>query len=255
MKFNDIVGINEAKGAGSFDYKYWFWAKRGTSYGISYARQPIELDIQMKGSKALDALENLRQILAKTKAGEDLDLEVIEKKVKANTKRLSGIVDLFSSPIVVHWLNKEKTTTVTIPDMRDGDVTDSDGKHIDVISLFRDPDTQEFVTEVMDWEKVKINDTEGDTLNTMLAKFLSDIFGSDAKKSIRTYARGEGLESIMSTMSFKDPKTGVKVEPFKKTDYKILPEGARGSKKSVDELRKIIENNFAKLLKNAREAF
>ena len=64
MKFNEVAGVvDEARGSGSFDYKYWFWAKKGTTHGIGYARQPIELDIRKRGEDAIDATENIKSVL------------------------------------------------------------------------------------------------------------------------------------------------------------------------------------------------
>jgi len=177
MKFNQIIRLDEAKGAGSFDYKYWFWGKKGSTFGLGYARQPIELDIQKKGSEALDALDSIKNVVKTLDSETDKkNIEIIEKKIKANTKRLTGIIDLLSSPIIINWLNRDPTVAVTIPRSKSGDVTDLDGRDIDVVKIFRDPSTQEFVTDVIDWDKVKINDKEGDTLNTILAKFISSVF-------------------------------------------------------------------------------
>lgn len=255
MKFNQVIG--EAKGSGSFDYKYWFWGKKGPVHGIGYARQPIELDIQRKGAEAIDALDNIKNVVdALADEAEKENLQLVDRKIKANTKRLTGIVDLLSSPIVINWLNKDPTSTVTIPRTRKGDVTDMNGKDINVVQIFRDPDTQEFVTDAMDWDKVKINDKDGDTLNTILAKFISSVFAPGvSKKQIRTFARGAGLEEIMSNLKFKDDAKGVEVAPFKPADYNLFPKEMRGSKKAVGYLRKLVDENFAKVLKSARDAF
>lgn len=257
MKFNQIIRLDEVKGAGSFDFRYWFWAKKGSSFGLGYARQPIELDIQKRGSEAIDALDNIKNVIkALDSEAEKENIEVVERKIKANTKRLTGIVDLLSAPIIINWLNKDPTIAITIPRSRPGDVTDLDNKDIDVVKIFRDPSTQEFVTDVIDWDKVKINDKDGDTLNTILAKFISSVFAPGvSKKQVRTYARGAGLEEIMNSLSFKDDKKGVEVSPFKKTDYNLFPKEIRGSKKMVEYLKKLIDENFAKVLKGAREAF
>jgi hypothetical protein len=255
MKFNQIIRLDEVKGKGSFDYSYWFWAKKGSSFGLGYARQPIELDIQKKGSEAMDALDNIKNVM-KTLEADKENIEVVEKKIKANTKRLTGIIDLLSAPIIINWLNRDPTVVIAIPRSKPGDVTDLDGRNIDVVKIFRDPSTQEFITDVIDWDKVKINDKDGDTLNTILAKFISSIFAPGvSKKQVRTYARGAGLEEIMGSLSFKDDKKGVEVAPFKKSDYNLFPKETRGSKKMVEYLRKLIDENFAKVLKNAREAF
>jgi hypothetical protein len=258
MKLYEAIDLDEARGAGSFDYRYWFWAKKGVSYGLGYARQPIELDIQRKGAAAIDALDNIKDVLDTLEKEEKKkpELEVVERKIKANTKRLTGIVDLFGSPIVINWLNRDPPTTVTLPRDRKGDVTDLDGKDIDVVGIFRDPSTQEFVTEVMDWDKVKINDKEGDTLNTILAKFISTVFApGGTRKSVRTLARGAGVEGVMKNLRFKDEKKGIEIAPFKPTDYKMFPSEMVGSKKMVGYLNTLVEKKFARVLKGAREAF
>ncbi len=256
MRFNQIIGLDEAKGSGSFDYKYWFWGKKGTSYGLGYARQPVQLDIQKRGQEAIDALNNIKNVLSTLDTEKEEELEVIERKIKANTKRLTGIVDLLSSPIIITWLNNEPTSSVTVPRSRPGDVTDSKGRNIDIVKIFRDPDTQEYITDVIDWTKVKIDDSKGDTQNTILAKFIMDVFGSDRDaKTRRAYARGAGLEGIMGSLHFKDDKSGIEVKPFAKTNYDLFPTEMQGSKKMVAELKKVIANNFAKVLKAARDSF
>lgn len=256
MKLNQVIGLDEAKGSGSFDYKYWFWGKKGTGYGLGYARQPVQLDIQQKGQEAIDALDNIKNVMTALDSDDEKEFEVAERKIKANTKRLAGVVDLLSSPIVITWLNGEPTTSVAVPRSRKGDVTDSRGRDIDVVRIFRDPDTQELLTDVIDWDKVKIDDAQGDTQNTVLAKFIIDVFapGRDAKTR-RSYARSEGLEGIMGSLKFKDPKSGIEVKPFAKTDYKLFPGDMVGSKKMVAGLKNIIKDNFATVLKAARTAF
>jgi len=255
MNFNQVIGLDEAKGSGSFDYKYWFWGKKGTSYGLGYARQPVQLDIQRKGEEAINALNNIKDVLSTIDSDGD-NLEVVEKKIKANTKRLSGIVDLLSSPIVITWLNNEPTTAISVPRSRPGDVTDSRNRDIDIVRIFRDPDTQELLTDVIDWTKVKIDDSKGDTQNTVLAKFIIDVFKEGrSSKTRRSYARSVGLENIMGDLKFKDYKTNIEVRPFLKTDYNLFPKEIVGSKKMVSGLKKVIENNFAKVLKAARNAF
>ena len=259
MKLINVLefGLNEIKGAGSFDYKYWFWGKKNSVFGLGYARQPIELDVQRKGSEAIDALDTIKNaVMALGTEAEKGNIEVVEKKVKANTKRLRGIVDLLSSPIVINWLNKDPTTIVTIPRNRSGDVIDLSGKDVDVVKIFSDPSTQKFITELVDWSSVKINDKKEDTLNTILAKFISSVFGPGvSKKQIRTYARGTGIEEIMSNLKFKDDKKKVEVTPFKKSDYNLFPKEMKGSRKMVEYLGTLVKENFAKVLKNAREAF
>ena len=254
MKFEDAITINEARGAGSFDYKYWFWAKKGSSLGIGYARQDITLDIARKGNEALDALDNIKDVLdtLEKETGEP-DFEVVERKVKANTKRIAGIVDLFSSPIVVNWLTGDRPTVVKVPKGRPDDVTDLDGKKINVVDIFRDPATREFVTDVMDWDKVIINDKEGDTLNTVMAKFITTVFQSGSQKDMRKVARGAGLEGVMKSLKFEDK--GIEVIPFKKEDYKIVPAEVIGSKKAPAALQKTIKEKFPQVLKRARAAF
>jgi hypothetical protein len=254
MKFNDAIVLQEARGAGSFDYKYWFWAKRNSTYGVGYARQDITLEISKKGNEALDALENMKDVLDTLEKGDTEKLEVVEKKLRANTKRITGIVDLFSSPIVINWLTGDKPTIVKVPRSRPQDVTDLDGKTINVVEIFKDQETRDFLTEVMDWEKVIINDKEGDTLNTILAKFISSVFGGGSdKKTVRKVARGSGLEGIMRSLKFEDK--GIEVVPFKKSDYNILPQEVVGSKKAPAALQTAIKERFPEILKKARAAF
>lgn len=254
MKFDDAIDLHEARGAGSFDYKYWFWAKKGSSYGIGYARQDVQLDIARKGNEALDALENIWDVLdtLEKEKGEP-DFEVVERKVKANTKRIAGIADLFNSPIVINWLTGDKPTVVKVPQGRPDDVTDLDGKKIDVVRIFRDPETREFVTDVMDWDKVVINDKDGDTLNTVMAKFISTVFQSGSQKDMRKVARGSGLDGVMRSLKFIDK--GIEVIPLKKDDYKIISAEVIGSKKAPAALQKTIKEKFPEVLKRARAAF
>lgn len=259
MKLRDATELNEARGSGVFDYKYFFWAKKELNYGIGYARQDIQLDIARKGNAALDALENIKDVLSTLPDtdGElsDDQFEVIERKVKANTKRLIGVLDLFASPIVVNWLSKEqKPTIVSVPKDKPDDVVDLDGKHIDVAGLFRDPNTREFVVDVMDWDKVVINDKKGDTLNTITAKFIAAIFGSaSSAKNIRKIARGAGLDEIMKSLKFE--ADGTQIVPFEKKDYKLFPEEMVGTKKAPEMIQSTIENKFKKVFTRAREVF
>ena len=71
MKFNEIINLYEARGKGSFDFRYWFWAKKGSSYGIGYARQDIKLDVTRKGNETLNALENIKDVLDMLKKEDD----------------------------------------------------------------------------------------------------------------------------------------------------------------------------------------
>ena len=254
MKLDEAITLHEARGAGSFDYKYWFWAKKGSSLGIGYARQDVTLDIARKGNEALDALENIKDVLDTLEQEEgEPEFEVVEKKVKANTKRITGIVDLFSSPIVINWLTGQPPTVVKVPKSRPNDVTDLDGKRIDVVGIFRDPGTREFLTDVMDWDKVVINDKEGDTLNSVLAKFITTVFQGGSQKDMRKVARGSGLEGVMRSLKFED--RGIEVIPFKKEDYKIVPAEVIGSKKAPAALQATIKEKFPQVLKRARAAF
>jgi len=257
MKFENVFELIEARGSGSFDYRYWFWAKKGTSLGIAYARQPIELDVETKGIDAIDALGDIEAVVKSLrKEDSESKLEVVEKKIKANTKRLSGIIDLFGSPIVVNWLNRDPSTVVTIPISRKGDVTDAKGIDVNVIKLFRDPDTHELVTELIDWSTANINDEDGETLNTILAKFISTVFASSGKKKLRSVARGKGIAEIMNNLKFKDDKKGIEIVPFSRDDYKILPKGLIGSKKAVEHISELVsDKNFPNTLKRARSAF
>jgi hypothetical protein len=254
MRLFEVVGLDEDRGAGSFDYKYWFWGKKDSVYGIGYARQPIELDVQRRSGEAINALENIKKATdgLGDEEPDDRVFDVIEKKVKANTKRLVGIIDLFGAPIVINWLNRDPSTTVIVQRERKGDVTDETGAtNIDVLKFFRDPETHEMLTR-LDWSNVKINDQEGDTLNTVIAKFVKDVFGG-RKKSARTYARGKGVEGIMQNLKFKDK--GIQVVSFRPQDYKLFPKEILGSKKMVEYFPKLVDENFAKVLKSAREVF
>lgn len=254
MKFNEAITLREARGSGSFDYRYWFWAKKASSYGVGYARQNIQLDVSRKGNEALDALENIKDVLSTLKKEDgEPDFEVVERKVKTNTKRITGIADLFNSPIVINWLTGQPPTVIRIPKGRPDDVTDLDGKRINVVKIFGDPATRELVTDVMDWDKVIINDKEGDTLNTVIAKFITTVFQSGSQKNMRKVARGSGLEGVMSSLRFKDK--GIEVVPFKKEDYKIVPAEVIGSKKVPSELQTTIKEKFPQVLKRARSAF
>jgi hypothetical protein len=250
MRLDEIFELTEVKGSGSFDYKYWFWAKKGPTYGLGYARQDIKVDIQDKGKQAADAIDNISNVLD-TLDKNDLDnLEVVETKVKANTKRIKGIVDLFRSPIVIHWLNNDPPKVVEIPKTKDGDVTVS-GKQLDVVELFDDAKTSEFLKTVMDWSKVKIND-EVDTLNTVTAKFIRDLFTKEAKQSeLRKIARTAGLEEVMTDLHFTN--YNIEVKSFNDSDYDLLPQELLGSKKIVSKLKEIIDNKFAEVLKIARK--
>jgi len=270
MKLDEV--ISEDRGSGSFDYKYWFWAKKGaSSYGIGYARQPIELDIQRVGKDAEEAIGNIKDVLdSLDKRGDaQKNLEIVEKKIKSNTKRIQGIIDLFGSPIVVHWLSGIKTeepkddlemprgdppTIVSVPLKRSGDVTDLSGKDIDVVRLFRDPETTNLLKGI-DWKKVIINDKEGDTQNTIMAKFVSNVFVKADPKKLRAIARGSGLEDIMSNLKFKDEKKRVDVVPFKPIDYKFFPEESQDSKKMVSYLGTLVKENFQKVFRRAKQAF
>lgn len=252
MKLNEIFELTEAKGSGSFDYNYWFWAKKDTStYGLGYARQDIQVDIEAKGKSAIDDIENINNVLDTIDKDELDNLDVVQKKIKANTKRLKGIVDLFHSPIVIHWLNNDPPKVVEIPKSKQGDVT-AGGKHLDVVSLFDDAKTSEFIKTVMDWDKVEIDD-DVTTLNTITAKFVRDLFTrEDVKKSeLRKIARNAGLDTVMKELSFE--KDGIEVASFKDEDYKLLPKEKIGSKKIVSDLKNVISNNFQEILKTARK--
>lgn len=272
MKLNDVIEISEDRGSGSFDYKYWFWAKKEpSSYGIAYARQPIELDIQRVGKEAEEAVGNIKDVLdSLDKRGDaQKNLEIVERKIKSNTKRIQGIIDLFGSPIVVNWLSGIKTeapkdeleaptgsppTVVTVPLKRKGDVTDLSNNDIDVVRLFRDPETTNMLKQV-DWKKVKINDEAGDTQNTILAKFVANVFVKADPKKLRAIARGSGIEGIMSGLKFKDEKKGIQIVPFSNNDYNLFPEEILGSKKMVSHLAELMKNNFVKVLKRVKSAF
>lgn len=245
MRLEDI--LLEVKGSPSFEYKYWFWAKKSPStYGLGYARHDVKLDIQLKAEKELE--DNLKDV--KSFIDNKKELEVIEKKIKPNMKRISGIIELFKSPIVIFWLNNEPPTPVSIPLASDDDVIDENGRRIDVIGLFNENNTRSFITKYIDWDKVKIN-TENMTLNSIVAQFVKRIFSDENDEKIRTKARNIGL-TVMKSVSFKT-SDGIKVVPFKDQDYDLLPKNALGSKKIVSKLNDIIKENFNVILKTAIE--
>lgn len=252
MRLDEVFELTEARGSGSFDYRYWFWAKKGSStYGIGYARQDVQVDIQKAGKDAADAAENINDVLSALESDETENLEVVEKKVKANTKRLKGIIDLFHSPIVVYWLNNDPPKVVEIPRTAESDVTDLNGRRIDVVDLFTDAKTSEFITHIMDWDKVNIDETK-DTLNTVTARFVRMLFADDSsKKKVRALARDKGLD-IMKDLSFTTDK-GVELKSFEDSDYDLLPSDLIGSKKIVKEIKSIIESNFQDILKTVRK--
>lgn len=252
MRLDEVYNLTEARGSGSFDYRYWFWAKKGPStYGFGYARQDITLDIQDASKQAADAAQNIADVLDTLEKDEKDNLEVVERKIKANTKRLKGIVNLFHSPVVLYWFNNDPPKTVEIPTTEEGDVTDSSGRQIEVADLFTDAKTSEFISHVMDWDKVTIND-KWDSLNTVTAKFVRHIFGQDAsQKKIRALARGEGLEMAMSNLHFR--KDSIEVKSFEDSDYDLLPQELIGSKKIVGEIKDIMKEKFQQLLKLARK--
>jgi hypothetical protein len=272
MKLENVLELAEARGSGSFDYKYWFWAKKGSSYGVGYARQPVELDIQRVGAEAQSAFQGIKDVMdSLEKRGEaQKNLEIVEKKIKANTKRIQGIIDLFGSPVVVNWLSGikpgptkdeleaptgERPTVVMVPTSRKGDVTTLSDEDINVIRLFRDAENANLVKQI-DWNKVKINDQEGDTQNTIMAKFVSNVFGKSVdKKQLRAVARGSGVEDIMKSLKFKDEKRGIEVVPFAQADYKLFPADMLGSKKMVSYLGDLVKDKFPQVLKRARAAF
>lgn len=276
MDLRSVIELSEARGSGSFDYRYWFWAKKGSSYGIAYARQPIELDIQRTNREAEEALQNIKNVMDALekrgeKEGKEKELEIIEKKIKPKIARLKGIIDLPGSPIVVHWLSSistenspeeeikkpvgERPIVVTVPLSRKGDVVDANNNAVNVVRLFRDPDTTKLIKNV-NWTRIKINDSEGDTQNTIVAKFVKSIFAktTDEKKQ-RAFARGPVLESIMKNLKFKDEKTNIEIVPFKPNDYKLFPANVVGSKDAVLNLKELMKNKFSVVLKRARSAF
>lgn len=261
--------LNEERGSSSFDYKFWFWAKKGSQLGFGYARQDVQLDIEVKGKSLLSketdfekdmhpsvkkALNQFNKKNEEVEDEDDVEMEVVEKKIKANTKRIQGIADLFSSPIIIHWLTSDKPDIVTIPRYKDGDVTDLNGKQIKVLDIFRDPEIREFVTHHIDWTKVNINDEKtGDTLNTIISKFVKLIFDGQDKKNTRKIARDIGISSIMSNLKFENK--GIEVVSFSSIDYKFLPKQLIGSRKIISKLSEIKQKNADKLMQRARDAF
>lgn len=255
MKFDEVFEITEARGESSFDYKFWFWAKRDSAYGFGYARQDITFDVSKKSKEIVDAAEEIKTDLADSKGEEeeDFDLEVVEKRIKANTKRITGVFDLFNSPIVIFWMNNDPPNPISIPTSVDDDVTDSNGRRINVVKLFQDPGSNEFVTKVMNWNKVKIRE-DLDSLNSIYAKLIKFLFSGDApEKKVRALARNEGIENIMKNLHFKNDD--VEVVAFKESDYDLLPKEFLGSKKIVSKIKDIMKEQFQDLLKKARSSF
>mgnify|MGYP001045005841 CR=1 FL=1 len=249
MYLNEALLLREER-ASSFDYRYWFWAKEGAStYGFGYARQEIKVDISVAGDELRTSIENIKDVLSKIESGNTDDLEIVDKKIKVSTKRMSTIIELFGSPIVIHWFNKQKPSLFSIPSARENDVVDSKGRRIDVYELFTDSDTSEFVTTIMDWDKVKINDSQGDTINTIIAKFIKDVFSKESK-NVRSTARNY-VSKIMSNIKFY-PKSDVKIVSFKEEDYDLLPKEYIGSKKIVTKINEILDKNFNEILNRAR---
>lgn len=290
MKLDEAMELDEVKGKSGFDYLYWFWAKKDSTFGIGYARQPVELDIvraekefkeainKIKKSNVKNRLalanraniKNVATVIASRVDDEEGkgELEFTDSKIKALNKRLKGIADYFGSPIVIHWLSSirepteelqpatEKPTIVTLPMKRNGDVTTPSGQDLNVVRLFRDENLNALKSANI--SRLRINDKEGDTQNTVIAKFCQDVAPDNiTKKEIRKIGRGSGVANIMSTLKFKDTASGVSITPFGKADYALLPPEAKspGGAKIASALRKMMKNNFARVLKRARSAF
>jgi DNA-directed RNA polymerase subunit H (RpoH/RPB5) len=263
MKLEDIFYLIEARGSGSFDLKYWYWAKKDEKYGLGYVRR-----------------ENIPNI----KDGYSTE----DEKVEINMKRLDTIVDLFSSPIVIYWIDKKlfdvqkrigatktlgkakdienpeegekmmKSIEIEIfklPRKKSNDLTikKDNGKieDIDIVDIYRDKRTRNA------WATTKegppalqfvfdINDKEGDTLNTVYAKFIKKLYheGDESYSDLRKLARNETLEGVMKSLRIKNDK-GVEIIPFLPNDYKMLPDGY-SSKKFLDAEKK---NNLGEFIK------
>jgi hypothetical protein len=97
MNFYELMELLEARGEPSFDLKFWFWGKDKDKYGLGYARRKL---IQ-RGEAGL---------LTWAKKGDESELE--DKKMEINMKRLETMVDLFSSPIVLFFIDKKKFDTL-----------------------------------------------------------------------------------------------------------------------------------------------
>jgi hypothetical protein len=293
MKLDNILleAEKESKGEAKFDYKFWFWAKKGSSYGIGYARQPTTLDDKKIARDAALSAEELKKLLAKAgqspEAAKDINLELVSNsaekggdvmggKVLANVKRLESLTHLFDSPIVIHWLSAikgeepkkdyaedeplpkpagERPTVLTIPSAKPGDVLDLGGNEVNFVRMFRDRDTRKLARSMA--PSLKINDEAGDTINTIVAKFIRDVVSHGKEGSERSYARGEGLMNVMKGLRFTDPKLGVQVVPFEQADYALLPKGATapGGGNIDTALRELIRTKFGSVIKRARAVF
>jgi hypothetical protein len=278
MKLEDIFNLVEARGSGSFEQKYWYWAKKGEKYGMGYVRRESTPIISSEGEKTDD------------------------KKAEINMKRLDTIVDLFNSPIVIYWFDKKHfdllkrigaTKTLgkakdeeeptegmvksidievfKLPKKRANDLTmkKKDGKveDINIIDLYRDPKTRNSFAAtdegapVFDF-KLDINDKEGDTLNTVYAKYIKKLYHEHGEgkdfKTLRKLARNEVLEDVMKSLKIRNEK-GVEIIPFMPKDYDILPKDY-GSKKFLEadnkgNLVEFIKEKVDKLESTAKKRF
>ena len=271
MKLDEAMELIEVKGKGGFDYRFWYWAKKGTSsYGLGYARQSIDVDLTRASHDAEEAIKNIVQA---TDALDKLSPEeqkkqhpIVEKKHLENVKRLKTMVDQFGSPIVVHWLSSiptekagdelkeptgERPTIVTVPLRRKDDVTDYSGQDLNFALLYRQSNTKKAIEMNIKWNAIKINDATGDTQNTLIAKFAKEVISKHGKTREATYGRATAIPDIMKTLHFKDEATGIEIQPFSTADYKLI----EGVGSEIGKLREIIKGKFPQILKRVRAVF
>jgi hypothetical protein len=273
MKLDEAMELDEIKGKGGFDYRFWFWAKKGSSsFGIAYARQSVDVDLKRVSH---DAEEAFRNIQAASEAFDKLSPEeqkkeknqpIIERKHSENIKRLKTMVDQFGSPIVVQWLSSiptekpgdelneptgERPTIVTVPLRRKGDVTDYSGEDLNFALLYRQSNTKKVIEMNVRWNSLRINDAAGDTQNTLIAKFAKEVITKHGKTREATYGRTTAIPDIMQKLHFKDDATGIEIKPFAKADYRFV----EGIGSDISKLRDIVKNKFSAILKRVREVF
>jgi|SRR5208337_2610958 len=272
MKLDEAMELDEIKGKGGFDYRFWYWAKKGTSsYGLGYARQSVDVDLTRASHDAEEAIKNIAlaaDALDKLSPEEQKKQHPIEeKKHLENVKRLKTMVDQFGSPIVIHWLSSiptskpdtdidkaltgERPTVVTVPLRRKDDVTDYSGQDLNFALLYRQSNTKKVIEMNVKWNAIKINDAAGDTQNTLIAKFAKEVISKHGKTREATYGRATAIPDIMKTLHFKDESTGTEIKPFSAADYKLI----EGVGSEIGKLRDVIKDKFPQILKRVRAIF
>jgi hypothetical protein len=271
MKLDEAMELVELKGKGGFDYRFWYWAKKGSSsYGLAYARQSVNVDLPKVSRDAEEALKNIAMAVDEldklSPEEQEKQHPVMERKQTENVKRLKTMVDQFGSPIVVHWLSSiptekageelkeptgERPTIVTVPLRRKNDVTDYTGEDLNFALLYRQSNTKKAIEMNVKWNALRINDKEGDTQNTLIAKFAKEVITKHKKAREPTYGRSTAIPEIMKHLHFTDENTGVEIRPFSETDYKLIQNVGT----DIGKLREVVKNKFPLILKRAREVF